>query len=216
NGKHPVRRLFGSALTMHQTHQKTSLHNTLKPNFNELHSPALFRRRFIDETIIVTAYLGSVRHQLSSWHAAQNIKKIVAKGDYGREKREELMDSVRQWFLSYTEEELVVNQRDLISAQGPTKGAYLEENWFHKETLVKRYLENSENPRPALAEMPYNTNSFAVILSYELRERGCQTRLHYSTPDDLLMAALHQGDGLQAYGQISWDTRDDEFNGPIR
>lgn len=49
------------------------------------------------------------------------------------------MASVWQRILSYTEEGLIVNQRDLISALGPAEVAYLEENQLHKGTLVIRY-----------------------------------------------------------------------------
>ncbi|KAL8899548.1 MAG: hypothetical protein Q9192_001516 [Flavoplaca navasiana] len=92
------------------------------PNFNDVRvatAIGVIPDLFNGKTILVTAYLHPGRYQLGSWHAAQNVKKNIAKGCYGREQREELMDSVWQWILSYTEEDFIVNQQDLISARGP-------------------------------------------------------------------------------------------------
>ena len=156
---------------MHQTQQKTSLHSTLKPTFNDVRVATVvgvIPDSFNGKTKLVTAYLHPVRHQFSSWHAAQNVKRLLPREVMAERKGRNSWTLYNSMAMDPVLHGGRLYRQPARSHQRPStcRGC------IARGKLTASRLENSENPRPAVAEMPHYTHSLTVILSYELGEMG--------------------------------------------
>jgi hypothetical protein len=90
--------------------------------------------------------------QFCEWHAAENIKKRLAKQRYKREERDEIMDLVWRYLWSTTSESLEANRSAMKQRMKAAEQEYMDKYWLPKEAQLIR-LFTSQLP---------NLNSFST------------------------------------------------------
>jgi hypothetical protein len=76
--------------------------------------------------------------QFCEWHAAENVKKRLAKQRYKKEERDTTMDLVWRYLWSATSEELEVNRTLMKNSTKPAEQEYMDRYWVPKEPQLIR------------------------------------------------------------------------------
>jgi hypothetical protein len=84
--------------------------------------------------------------QFCEWHAAENVRKRLAKERYKKEERDAIMVLVWLYIWSATEDDLEKNRAAMMALMRQSEQTYIEKHWVPKERqVIRAYTEANAN-----------------------------------------------------------------------
>jgi len=71
--------------------------------------------------------------QFCEWHAAENVRKRLAKERYKKEERDAIMVLVWLYIWSATEDDLGKNRAAMMALMRQSEQTYIEKHWYQRK-----------------------------------------------------------------------------------